>query len=332
MKSIIGNNLIVSLFGESHGKYIGCTIHGIKAGIKIDYDFINSELERRRPKENFETQRKEKDSYEFISGVYKDFTTGAPLTVIVNNDIKGSSYKEGIFRPNHADYPSFVRSNGYNDFNGGGHFSGRLTTPIVIIGAILKQVLLKKNININTSITRIGEETDNTKFNDLLNSVRNSSDTIGGEIKVSINGVSVGIGEPFFDSFESKISHMIFSIPSVKGISFGDNLISYKLGSETLDTLYLDNDKVNINNNYNGGINGGLSNGNPIEFNVCFKPIPTIGKKISTIDYKNKENIDVMFNGSNDACILNRCQVILEAFTSIALCDLLSSFYGEEWM
>lgn len=333
MKSVFGKNIILSIFGESHEEYLGLTIHGLKAGLKIDEDFINQELLRRRPSMACETKRVENDNYKIISGLFNGFTTGAPLTILVkNNNVNSNDYNIGDIRPGQSDYPAFVRSHGYNDYRGGGHFSGRLTVLIVIAGAIFKQILLTKNITISSEIASIGGKTNKDEIDELLTKLQNNGDTCGFSLKVCVKGLEAGIGEPFFDSIESILSHLLFSIPSVKGVSFGDSDLHNKLGSEVIDELHYENNEVMIRNNHNGGINGGLSNGNDIICNVTFKPISTLFQSIDTINVVDKVNKNITFNGRHDSMIAYRSGVIAESMIAIGLIDLLASFYGSEWM
>ena len=319
MKSVFGSNLIISLFGESHGECVGATIHNLPAGIKIDYDFINSEIERRKPKNEFETKRREDDSYKFISGIYNGYTNGAPVTVLIPNEkFDSSCYDEGVIRPGTSDLPHYIRTEGFGDLNGSGHFSGRLTAPLVVIGAICKKILNNKNIKIESSLSSALEPKTN--------------DTTGFSLKLTIKGLPIGIGEPFFDSMESVLAHLLFSIPSVKGVSFGDDDIDKKYGSEVIDEIrYLDH-KIKIMNNHNGGINGGLSNGNDCIINIKFKPISSIPTKQNTINIKTKENIEYIINGHHDLTIKNRCGVITENIIAIGILDLLTSFYNMNWI
>ena len=314
MKSTFGNNLIVSLFGESHGKVIGATVSGVPAGILINDELIKSLLSRRRPNNPNETKRIEKDDYEIVSGAYNGYTTGAPFTILIKNeDIDSSKYLDGVIRPGTSDYPSYVRSDGFADLRGAGHFSGRLTAPLVAIYGILKPLLDKKNIVISTKV-------DEKEYDD--------NDTHGFTSKIVVKGMPIGVGEPFFDSVESVLSHLLFSIPSVKGVSFGDSDISNISGSEAKDELIYKDGKVVIMNNHNGGINGGLTNGNDIVINVSFKPIPSIASTQNTINIKTKENITLNIEGRHDKSIKNRVSVILESMVAIGLIDLLISFYG----
>ena len=315
MDSTFGNNLIVSLFGESHGEYIGLTCSGLISGVKIDIDDIKQELSRRRPSSSIESKRVENDEFEIISGVYNGYTTGAPLTILIkNNDASSNNYVNGVMRPGTSDYPSYVRSNGFADFRGSGHFSGRLTAPLVALGAILKKILLKKNIIIKSEVLSSSEINDN--------------DTYGFTSTVTVSGMPVGVGEPFFDSVESVLSHLLFAIPSVKGVSFGDIDIANKKGSDVKDELAIINNEIKVTSNHNGGINGGLTNGNDIVVNVAFKPIPSVKGAQKTINIIKNENIEYINNNRSDQSIKDRSLVITEAMVAIGLVDLLISYYG----
>ena len=314
MKSIFGNNLIVSLFGESHGDFIGVTLNGLPSGKRIDYDFLEQELLRRRPKGEENTKRVENDDYEIISGVFNGFTTGAPLTILIKNkDVKSGDYLEGVIRPGSSDYPSYVRSSGYNDYRGSGHFSGRLTAGLVAGGAIIKKILEDKGIHISSNVADYALDTN---------------DTYGFITKVVVKGLPIGVGEPFFDNMESVLAHLLFAIPSVKGVSFGDDDIYLHKGSEVVDELKVEDGNVVIKNNHNGGINGGLSNGNDVIINVKFKPISSLRNDINTINIKTMENITIIGNDRNDKSIANRAPVIVESMVGFGLMDLLISFYG----
>ena len=314
MNSTFGNNLKVSLFGESHGEYIGITACGLPSGIEVDLDAINSELSRRRPKSDLETTRIENDELKIVSGIYNGYTTGAPLTILIkNNDVKSDNYVDGVLRPGTSDYPSYIRSTGYADLRGGGHFSGRLTAPIVALYPFLRKILNKKNIFVTT---------------ELKESFNYVDDTSGFISVITIKGMPVGVGEPFFDSVESVLSHLLFAIPSVKGVSFGDFDIAMKKGSDVKDELSIKDDEVKILSNHNGGINGGLSNGNDIIINVSFKPISSLSTTQNTINIKTKENISYLNKNRNDKSIVGRAQVIMEAVCAIGLVDLLITYYG----
>ncbi|MBO4666688.1 MAG: chorismate synthase [Bacilli bacterium] len=314
MISTFGNNIKVSLFGESHGEYIGVTVSGLPSGLEVRMEEINAELVRRRPQGDLETKRIENDELKIISGIYNGYTTGAPLTILIkNNDVKSEKYLDGIMRPGTSDYPSYIRSTGYADLRGGGHFSGRLTAPLVALYPFLRKILNKKGIYITTKVKE---------------SYNQGDDTAGFVSTVTIKGMPVGVGEPFFDSVESVLSHLLFAIPSVKGVSFGDFDIAMKKGNDVKDELSINDGEVKILSNHNGGINGGLTNGNDIIINVSFKPISSLSASQNTINIKTKENVSYKNENRNDKSIVGRAQVIMEAVCAIGLYDLLVTYYG----
>lgn len=348
MKSVIGNNIIISIFGESHSPVMGITINGFPAGVKIDYEGIEKELLRRKPDESISNARIEDDEFTIVSGVFNGYTTSTPLTVLVTNkNYNSSDYQKGLIRPSHADYGYYVRSKGFNDYRGGGFSSGRLTCLLVIAGFICKQILKSYNIVIGSHIKSIGNVNDNLNndnfdnlFTDkktvdeksyeemlsLIKKTKDEKDSLGGTIECFVKGIDAGIGEPFFDSIESCLSHYMFSIPGVKGITFGSCLdMAYGKGSQFNDQIIYNNDKVEFLSNHNGGINGGLSNGNIINFCVYFKPTPTIGLPQKTINIQTKENMDYEFKGRHDTCYATRCDVVVEDVCAICILDLLFS-------
>lgn len=358
MRNIIGNNLTLTLFGESHNQEIGVVLDGLGAGIKIDEDYISLCLSRRRPNPMIETSRKESDHYRFISGIFNSYTTGSSLGIIVENEnIKSSDYDDmsHLARPGHADYTSFVKYHGYNDYRGGGHFSGRLTTPIVIAGAIVKKALEKFDIKIASHIKQIGNVNDRDfedfdkdinlvkdQFFPVLNQVqkqmedeiskaRNESDSIGGKIQVAITNLPVGLGEPYFSSLESEISKAMFSLGGVKGIEFGLGFgFCSSRGSKVNDSFVYSDGKVITKTNNNGGINGGISNGMLVVFSLAIKPTPSISKPQETIDFKNKTNEVINIKGRHDPCIVRRICVVSEALTALVIGDLLITKYGND--
>lgn len=356
MKNIIGNNLTLTLFGESHGNKIGVVIDGLTPGIKIDYDFINQCLEKRRPKGSLETSRVEKDNFEIVSGVFNGFTTGSSLAILVDNkNIKSKDYEsiKDLARPSHVDYVANVKYHGYQDYRGGGHFSGRITAPLVIAGAILIKALEKFNIKIATHIKQVGNVKD-VDFSDIENEVNRLNemdfpvisnvkeqmeneiklahenlDSVGGIIQTAIINLPVGLGEPLFSSLESEISRAMFSIGAIKGIEFGSgfNFASLK-GSEANDEFIIENNKVITKTNHNGGINGGISNGMPIIFNVVVKPTPSIYKSQNTIDMNKMENTTITINGRHDPAIVRRINIVVKAMSAFVIADMLITKYG----
>ena len=362
MSSSAGKNIKVTLFGESHGPMIGITIEGLKAGVKLDLDYITKELEKRKSVGNISTPRKEKDQFEIVSGFFNGYTTGTPLTVIVKNENTHSSdYKPNLLRPGHADYTAFLKYNGYQDYRGGGHFSGRLTVGIVIAGAICKQILEQKGVLIGSHIKQIHnivdvdfavnktylseqiEEMNKSSFAVITNSIKEemikcienakmNEDSVGGIIESAVLNIEGGIGEPFFDSIESILSSLIFSIPGVKGIEFGKGFEFASLyGSEANDEfVYQDGIKTLSNNN--GGINGGISNGMPIIIKTCIKPTPSISKEQNTVDLLKNENTIIKVKGRHDPCIVHRARVVVDSMIAIGILDLYVQRFGYEWM
>ncbi|MCD6435894.1 MAG: chorismate synthase [Clostridiales bacterium] len=338
MNSTWGKNIIYSLFGESHGTLIGITIHHLPAGIKLNLDDIQLELNKRRPgKDVYLTSRDELDEFEIVSGYFNKKTTGAPLTAIIKNTSQRSSdYKKSHIRPSHADYAAYVKYDGYNDYRGGGHFSGRLTAPIVFAGAIAKQLLEKKNIKINACIVQIGK-IKGDRFNDLMQNeiinAKKDGDSVGGVVQVVADNVPAGIGEPFFNSIESVLSQLFYSIPAVKGVTFGLGInFANEKGSVVNDELRFINGEVVALSNNNGGITGGISNGMPIVSRLYFKPTPSIMKIQRTIDIETKENIENSIKGRHDPCIVPRALPVTEAMMAIGLLEMYMDYeWSKRW-
>lgn len=358
MSGMWGSKIKLSIFGESHGNAIGITIDGLPAGFSIDMDKIMMEMARRAPgKSSLSTPRKESDIPEILSGYFEGKTTGAPLCAIIrNSNTKSKDYSKlkDVMRPGHADYTGAVRYKGFNDYRGGGHFSGRITAPLVFAGAICKQILEVKGIIISAHINSIGKIKDcsflesdisdellnsfkekelpliNTKLEDEMRqeilSSRSSGDSIGGTIECAILGVSPGIGDPFFDSVESTLAHLMFSVPAVKGIEFGKGFdISKMRGSEANDEYYLENGNIKTKTNNNGGILGGITNGMPIIFNVAIKPTASIFKEQNTVNIITMEETTLCIEGRHDPCIVQRALPVIEAVAAIGITELMNS-------
>lgn len=357
MSSMIGDNIKVSLFGESHGSVVGATIHGLESGVKIDYEFIKHQMNLRKANDNLSTARVEEDEVKFISGVFNDFTTGAPLTVVIENKNVNSNDYPKMFRPSHADYTQELKYKGYQDYRGGGHFSGRLTAPIVALGSIAISILNSKNIKIGSHIKNIHNILDDDiNFNDLDNyfnyvnnelfpvlnlnkkeemkkeieTAKENLDSVGGIIETIISLPS-SIGEPFFDSLESKISHYLFSVPGVKGIEFGLGFEFAKYRASEVNDEFINDSKVRTLTNNNGGINGGISNNEPIVFRCVLKPTPSILKKQRSID-ENFNNTILEIIGRHDPCIVRRARVVIDSLVALCLLDLISINEGKKWM
>ena len=360
MSGVWGNNIKVSIFGESHGNAIGINIDGLPSGFEINMDKILLEMERRAPGKNqLSTSRKEADLPEILSGFFEGRTTGTPLCAIIrNSDTRSKDYAKtkDFMRPGHADFTGYERYSGFNDYRGGGHFSGRITAPLVFAGAICKQILEEKGIFIGAHISSIKDIEDenfnstNISKEDLLE-LRNKElplintsleekmkhtimqakydgDSVGGTIECAVVGIKPGVGNPFFDSVESTLAHLMFSVPAVKGIEFGKGFDMTKLfGSEANDEYYYDGDLVKTKTNNNGGILGGISNGMPIVFKVAIKPTASILKEQNTIDIKNKKDVKFRIEGRHDPCIVQRAVPVIEAVTAIGILDLIGGRY-----
>lgn len=356
MSGMWGNKLKVSIFGESHGVGIGITIDGLPSGFEININEILKEMGRRAPgKSKLSTARRETDSPEILSGYFEGKTTGTPLCAIIRNgDQHSKDYGKlkDLMRPGHADYPGYIRYNGFNDYRGGGHFSGRITAPLVFAGAICKQILESRGIFIGSHVKSIGEVEDksfseveltkelldNLKANELplllsdkedlmretILKAKSDLDSVGGTIECTVLGMNAGIGNPFFDSVESTLAHLMFSVPAVKGIEFGKGFEMSKLrGSECNDEYYYDGDKVKTYTNNNGGITGGITNGMPILFKVGIKPTASIAKKQRTINIAEKKDAELEIHGRHDPCIVQRAVPVIEAVTAIGILDLI---------
>ena len=336
MKNTIGNSLTVTLFGESHGKAIGAVLDGMPSGIKVDEEYIASQLTRRRPKDALSTPRQEKDEFSILSGVFEGRTTGTPICITIPNaDTHSSDYGEMQYkmRPSHADYTANCRYNGFQDYRGGGHFSGRITAALVAAGALIIPALNKKGIYVSTNILSIAGETVEEKRNEKILAAKSEGDSVGGVLETSITGVPAGVGEPWFDTVEGMISHAIFSVPAVKGIEFGLGFnFADKKGSEANDQMYVDGDSVKCYTNNNGGVMGGITNGMPIVFRTVIKPTPTISKEQKTVDISTMQNTTIAARGRHDPCIVHRASVVVESVAALVIADMLSAKYGTDWL
>ncbi len=325
MSSTFGNNFKISIFGESHGKAVGVTINGIPAGIKVDMAQLQSFLDRRKPGTSKSvTPRKEDDIPDFLSGFMNNITTGTPITaVIYNNDKKSRDYLHIAEspRPGHADYPAHIKYCGFEDYRGGGHFSGRLTAPLCVAGGIAKQILSKYGIEIKSKIVEIHGNKENPY--EEIEIAMKKGDSVGGIIQCEITGLPVGLGEPMFDGLENKISQVVFGIPAVKGIEFGIGFDATKIyGSENNDEYTISRGNIVTKSNNHGGILGGLSTGMPLIFNVGFKPTPSIFMEQNTVEYSTLKRTKLKLEGRHDPCIVPRALPCVEAAGAIAVLDL----------
>ncbi len=337
MKNTFGNQLTVTVFGESHGTGLGVVLDGVAPGISVDEDFIRAQLAKRRPAGKISTARQEQDEYTIQSGVFNGYTTGTPICITIPNTAQHSkdySATRSLARPGHADYTAYCKYHGFEDYRGGGHFSGRITAGLVAAGAILIPALEKKGIKIETRIVRCGGvEGDFEAMRAAIEKAAEEGDSVGGILETVITGLPAGVGEPWFDSIESLLSHGLFSIPAVKGVSFGDgfDLVDQK-GSEANDPYRMQEGKVVTSKNSNGGINGGISNGMPILVRTAIKPTPSIYKKQETVDFIKNEEADLQIQGRHDPCIVHRAGVVVDSICALVVADLLTGRFGTDYL
>ncbi len=349
------NNIEITIFGESHGEAIGVVLGNLPVGIELDLGEIDIEMARRAPgKDSLSTKRNESDKPFIMSGMVDGKTTGAPLMAMIKNEdnrSKDYSTLKTHMRPSHSDYPAFIKYKGFNDVRGGGHFSGRITAPIVFAGAVAKQILRQKGIEIFAHILSVKdikddnfplEITDKEKtllkknkypvlnqdsYDKMVTCIENASkeqNSVGGKVECMITGLKAGLGDPFFDSVESRLSSLLFSIPAVKSVSFGNENIDKLYGSEANDNYFVDeNGKIKTTTNNNGGILGGITNSMPVMFTVGIKPTPSISKEQNTIDVSKNENTKLTIHGRHDPCIVPRAVSVVEAMSALLALDLI---------
>ena len=356
MSGIFGLNIKMSIYGESHGKAIGVVLDGLPPGLALDEEAISREMARRAPGQSaLTTARKEKDAVEIQSGFFNGYTTGTPLCArIANSDQHSKDYSilKDKMRPGHGDYAGYVRYQGYNDYRGGGHFSARLTAPLVFAGAVAKQALTQYGITVGAHILRIHDITE-PGFNPLGESeatlkaidaksfpVINDNigeqmqnciltakvvlNSVGGVIELMAINLPAGLGAPYFDSVESRLSQILFSVPAVKGIEFGEGFGFAQLtGAEANDQMHYEEGKVRCYTNHNGGITGGLTNGMPLVFRVAMKPTPSISREQKTVSLAEQSDTTLTVVGRHDPCIVQRAVPVIEAVTAWTLWDLL---------
>ena len=353
MSSTYGENLKLSIFGQSHGPAIGMTLDGIPAGLPVDLEKLQEFLNRRAPGQNdWSTPRKEEDHPEFLGGILDGFTCGAPIAaVIYNKNTRSGDYEnlKDCPRPGHADYTAQIKYGGFQDAAGGGHFSGRLTAPLCIAGGLCKQWLEEMGIKIGARIESIGDVVDNYDPDTLdsgldsigkdfpvftssvgesmrkkIEETKAAGDSVGGIIQCFIEGLPAGLGEPMFGGVESRIAQIVYGIPAVKSLEFGSGSFStYLPGSHNNDNFFFAGDKVKTTTNHAGGILGGITNGMPVYFSVGIKPTPSIAKPQQTVNLKTGENTTIEIKGRHDPCIVPRAVPVVEAAAAIAIYDLI---------
>ena len=364
MKNTFGNQVSITLFGESHGAAIGAVLDGLAPGIPVDEDEIRHQLALRRAAGALSTARQESDPFVIESGVWNGVTTGTPICILIpnqNTQSRDYSSMRGKARPGHADYTAFCKYHGYEDYRGGGHFSGRITAALVAAGTIARGALRHRGILIGTHLARCAgirdrevdvnependldfladaafpvlDETAAQRMQKVILAAREEGDSVGGVLETVVLGVPAGVGEPWFDTVESVLSHALFGIPAVKGVEFGDGFALCDMrGSDANDPFCAEEDgTLSTLTNRNGGINGGITNGMPIRFRCAIKPTPSIYKLQQTADFLTGESVDLQIAGRHDPCIAHRARAVVDAVTALVLCDLLSGRYGTDWL
>jgi chorismate synthase len=361
MKNTFGNALSVTIFGESHGEAIGIVLDGLAPGLAVDLDLIRHQLALRRPSGSISTARREADDFRIVSGVHEGRTTGTPLCLLIpNKDTQSGDYSTSIARPGHADYTAECKYHGYQDARGGGHFSGRITAALVAAGAVVLPALQKRGIHIGTHVSRLACIDDAplacdeapliqqlTTLNEIpfavldksageammtaIEAARSEGDSVGGILETAIVGLPAGLGEPWFDSFESLLSHALFSIPAIKGVEFGDGFaLADGHASLVNDEMTIRDGRVVTLSNHNGGLGGGITNGMPVRFRCAIKPTPSIAKTQQTVDMKTGESVAYTGRGRHDPCIVHRARVVVDSVVALVVADLLTQRYGVE--
>lgn len=357
MKNTIGVSVAMTVFGESHGAAVGAVLDGLCPGIPVSEEGIALALSRRRPSEDGETARREKDEFSILSGVYKGVTTGSPLCIIIHNaDVHSDDYTRGLCRPSHSELAAYAKYHGFEDSRGGGHFSGRVTAAISAAGAVLFPALDRLGVRIGAHILSLADECDRV-FEDAASDIellRSRSfpvlsdeaaermrarlaqahaegDSLGGTVQAAIIGLPAGLGEPMFDSFEGQLAHALFAVGGIKGVEFGAGFACGTLkGSEYNDAIRMENGRAVTVTNRDGGINGGITNGMPIVFQCAVKPTPSIALPQSTVDILKRENAEITVSGRHDAAIIRRVCPVIESIAALTVCDVLAQRYGTD--
>lgn len=326
MASVFGNNIKLSIFGQSHSDAIGISFDGLPCGFKIDMEKLQIFLDRRAPGRNTLTsKRSENDKPEFVSGLFDGKTCGAPIAALIyNEDVKSEDYDDikDSPRPSHADFTAQCKFRAYQDYRGGGYFSGRLTAALCVAGGIAIQMLERNGITVKAALETVYG--NSSGIDELIAEAILEGDSLGGNIVCSIEGLPCGVGEPMFDGLENRISQAVFAIPAVKGIEFGDGFhLSELRGSEARDEYIMSDGKIAITGNHNGGILGGISTGETVNFRVCIKPTPSISIPSKSVSFSRGENVELKISGRHDPCIAVRAVPCIEAAAAIAVLDLM---------
>lgn len=364
MKSATGDLIQLSLFGESHGEAIGVVIQGLPSGMKLDSQWMTQCLNLRKPQGTISTQRQESDLPEIVSGLFEGKTTGTPLCIMIKNEAQRSKDYEKmktIPRPSHADYTAQIKYLGFQDYRGGGHFSGRITAPLVAAGAIFLQMLQEKGIDVGTHLTQLQEihdlpfscdetemrsqikqlstqylaclsQTTSQQVQQRIQQAQQAGNSVGGILESVVVGMPAGVGEPFFDSIESKLAHLLFSVGAVKGVEFGLGFeFVNQTGSSANDAWIYQQEQIKTRTNFNGGVNGGITNGMPLVIKTVIKPTPSIYQNQDSVDWNLKKEVALQIEGRHDPAIVHRARIVVDSMIAFGLVDLLTQRYGILW-
>jgi len=362
MKNSFGTSVTVTLFGESHGAAIGAVIDGLAPGIPVDEGFIARRLTLRRPAGKTGTARREQDTFRIVSGVFEGRTTGTPICILIpNEDVRSRDYAatRALARPGHADYTAFCKYHGFEDYRGGGHFSGRVTAAVVAAGAIAISALRAKGIVLGSHVARCGgisdrgfsadpeqelEQLNGQSFAVLdaaageamraaIEAAGEAGDSVGGVVETAVCGLPAGVGEPWFDTVEGCLAKALFSVPAVKGVEFGDGFVLADMrGSAANDAFAMEGGRVVTKTNHNGGVNGGITNGMPLLFRCAVKPTPSIFREQDTVDFLRGEDAKLLLQGRHDPAVVHRARAVVDSVTALTLCDLLALRFGTDWL
>ncbi len=362
MKNSIGTSVVLTLSGESHGPMICAVLDGLAPGIPVDEEVVAAWLSRRRPQGPADTSRREKDAFSIVSGVFEGRTTGAPITILIpNEDVRSADYARtmGLARPSHADYAAHIKYAGYEDWRGGGHFSGRITAGIVAAGAIAAAALKRKGISVGTHILECAgvrdipfdeidpsaqiesiQEMDFPVLSDVRGAMearileaKAARDSVGGIVQTAVCGFPAGVGEPWFGSVEGVLANALLSIGGIKGVEFGAGFsLAGMRGSEANDAYCVKDGRVLTSTNRSGGVNGGVSNGMPLIFNAVVKPTPSIGLPQASVDMSTGAEAELCISGRHDPAIVRRVSIVVSSLTAIVLCDLLALHFGTDYL
>ncbi|MBO4885918.1 MAG: chorismate synthase [Clostridia bacterium] len=359
MKNTFGQSVCVTLFGESHGPETGAVIDGLAPGIPVDEAFIAFRLTLRRPAGKTSTARREEDRFRIVSGVFEGKTTGAPIAILIpNEDARSRDYARGPLRPGHADYTAHEKYHGFEDFRGGGHFSGRLTAALTAAGAIAISALSRRGVALGTHIARCAgvddapfsdyaadiarlnalpfavlDEARGAAMREAIEAAAEQGDSVGGVLETAVLNLPAGVGEPWFDTVEGVLAHALFSIPAVKGVEFGAGFaLADMKGSVANDPFRLEGGRVVTSSNNNGGVNGGIANGMPVVFRCAVKPTPSIGREQRTVNLASGREETISVTGRHDPCVVHRARAVVDSVVALALCDLLAQRFGTDWL